>query len=444
LTEKDQGKTVELEQGGVLEITLPGNATTGYTWGILSNNGDVLQQAGDWTYQPESDREGAPGTFTIRFQGLADGTSTLKLGYKQWWDDAMKSDPTFDVTVNVSGGPAAGRQTNLTDKDNGQTITLVKGDTLVLSLPCNPGSTGYVWRVMEINDGVLKQQGMYQFKAGEAAIGAPGTCVFTFQALDAGSSSLKLGYKRWWDEGMKPEQTFEVTVNVNALGATAPLYIKITDQDQGKTVEIGEGGALEIDLPGNATTGYTWGVLSNDTAVLKPVGDVEYQPDASQPEPGAPGVFTLKFEAASVGTVPLKLGYKRWWDMTIKPDPTFEVTVRVMPKPATLVTKLSQSENGKTVVLNEGYVLEVALDCNPSTAGYSWQVMQVNAAVLVQEGEGEYEPSAGAERSGAPGTCIFRFRAVGSGVSTLKLGYKQWWDAGMNPDPIFEVTVNVK
>jgi len=445
LTDKDKGQTVELEQGGLLEIVLPGNATTGYTWGIMSNNNAVLQQAGDWAYKPESDLEGAPGTFTFQFQGLAAGTSVLKLGYKQWWDDTMKPDPTFDVTVNVSPAPAAAQQTSLTDKDNGKTVNLVKGDTMVLALPCNPGSTGYEWRVIEINASVLQQQGDWQFQAGGDMPGAPGTCVFTFQAIEAGASALKLGYKQWWDADMKPEQTFEVLVNVNAPAADpsipggVPLYVQISDKDQGQTVEVGEGGMLVIALPGNATTGYSWGVLANDAAVLKPVGDAEYEPDASQL--GAPGVFTLKFEALSPGTASLKLGYKQWWDADMKPDPTFEVTVRVLPNPDLATTQLTQSDSGKTLALNKGDVLQVTLDCNPST-GYSWQVMQINDAVLVQAGEAEYQP--GGDMPGAPGTCVFRFNAISAGTSTLKLGYKQWWDAQMAPDPVFEVTVNVQ
>ncbi|MBU1877729.1 MAG: protease inhibitor I42 family protein, partial [Chloroflexi bacterium] len=180
--------------------------------------------------------------------------------------------------------------------------------------------------------------------------------------------------------------------------------------------------------------------LSNDATVLRPTGDAEFKSGGDQP--GAPGVFTLKFEALSVGTTSLKLGYKQWWNAQMAPDPTFEVTVRVLPNPNLTTTQLTQSNSGQTITLNKGDVLQVTLDCNPST-GYSWRVVQINNAVLVPEGDGEYQPGAGAERVGAPDQCTFRFHAVGSGTSTVKLGYKQWWDAQMAPDPVFEVTVTV-
>ncbi|MBU1746734.1 MAG: protease inhibitor I42 family protein [Chloroflexi bacterium] len=101
MTDQDQGQTVEVGEGGMLVVELPGNATTGYTWGILVNDSAVLQPVGGWTYQAKSDAAGAPGTFTFQFRGGAPGTSALKLGYKQWWDAAMTPDPVFEVTVNV-------------------------------------------------------------------------------------------------------------------------------------------------------------------------------------------------------------------------------------------------------------------------------------------------------------------------------------------------------
>jgi predicted secreted protein/heat shock protein HslJ len=90
--------------------------------------------------------------------------------------------------------------------------------------------------------------------------------------------------------------------------------------------------------------------------------------------------------------------------------------------------EVGMEQNGTQVSLEKGDFLLVSLSSNAST-GYLWEVAEVNASVLQQIGASEYvspeptEPPA----LGASGSEIFRFRAVGSGSSSLILVYKQPW-----------------
>lgn len=92
-------------------------------------------------------------------------------------------------------------------------------------------------------------------------------------------------------------------------------------------------------------------------------------------------------------------------------------------------THLTGADNGKQISLKTGDIFTVTLDSNVTT-GYSWQVTELDQAVLVQEGEPEYKQAPGSEGSvGAGGTETFRFKAVGSGTTSLGLGYMRPWES---------------
>jgi inhibitor of cysteine peptidase len=79
----------------------------------------------------------------------------------------------------------------------------------------------------------------------------------------------------------------------------------------------------------------------------------------------------------------------------------------------------------------------VTLDSNPTT-GYCWQVIQLDASKLHLVGKPEYKTGAGTGGLvGASGTETFTFQAVGSGQTTLILGYMQPWEETIQPEETF-------
>jgi inhibitor of cysteine peptidase len=106
-------------------------------------------------------------------------------------------------------------------------------------------------------------------------------------------------------------------------------------------------------------------------------------------------------------------------------------------------TGLTGTDNGKQITVKSGDVVTLTLVSNPTT-GYSWQVMDIDNAVLVQDGEPEYKQSSGSEGLvGAGGTETFHFKAVGSGETTLNLGYMRPWES-VPPTETFTVQVAVQ
>jgi predicted secreted protein len=82
---KQNGKTVTLDRGDYLLVSLKGNATTGYAWRVASVNKSVLKPLGV-RYVPNPNPEGllgVGGVYKLRFKAIAKGRTTLRLVYAQ-------------------------------------------------------------------------------------------------------------------------------------------------------------------------------------------------------------------------------------------------------------------------------------------------------------------------------------------------------------------------
>jgi inhibitor of cysteine peptidase len=113
-----------------------------------------------------------------------------------------------------AAGAAAGSTIRVTDADNGRTLTLASGDTLVVSLASTPG-TGFGWKVAHADTKVLRQTGPSELVHGRNPMpGAPATQVFRFVASGTGNTGLVLDYLRPWEHGVPPARTFHLGVTV--------------------------------------------------------------------------------------------------------------------------------------------------------------------------------------------------------------------------------------
>ena len=102
LTEADNGSTVELTRGQVLNITMEANPTTGYTWDVIeAPDEQVMRQVGEIAFTPESDAIGAGGVQIIRFEVINEGRTSLTLVYHRPWETDVEPLKTFSVQVVV-------------------------------------------------------------------------------------------------------------------------------------------------------------------------------------------------------------------------------------------------------------------------------------------------------------------------------------------------------
>lgn len=101
LTDSDAGKTVDLQIGQALVVTLQGLGTAGYLWEVTSTPAPTLEQIGDReTLPPTSGAAGASARESFRFKGARAGQTTLTLADRRPFGSREVA-RTFEVTVRV-------------------------------------------------------------------------------------------------------------------------------------------------------------------------------------------------------------------------------------------------------------------------------------------------------------------------------------------------------
>ena len=121
---------------------------------------------------------------------------------------------------------------------------------------------------------------------------------------------------------------------VLTLGAGCSLFeggalpaIKLTANDNGRSIELQVGQVLAFTLNANPSTGYSWEMTKLDQKILQQLGEAEFTPDSALP--GAGGKQIFRFKAVSAGQTALTLIYHRSWEKDVAPLKTFSLQVVV-------------------------------------------------------------------------------------------------------------------
>lgn len=110
---------------------------------------------------------------------------------------------------------------------------------------------------------------------------------------------------------------------------SGPENVYIADEaDNGQTVTMAVGDALQVMLPENQSTGYLWAVVTNDEAILRLSDAPTYEVESDAI--GAGGTKTFLFVAAAPGTSVLRLVNAREQETAVEPVATYELTVQVV------------------------------------------------------------------------------------------------------------------
>lgn len=120
------------------------------------------------------------------------------------------------VLLGVSAcGSAKTAEIKLGAGDDGREIELKQGQVMAISLDSNP-TTGYSWAAVDLDEAILRSEGEAEFKSeGQpGVVGAGGVETLRFKAVSAGRVTLKLAYRRSWEQNVEPIQTWSVSVIV--------------------------------------------------------------------------------------------------------------------------------------------------------------------------------------------------------------------------------------
>jgi inhibitor of cysteine peptidase len=111
--------------------------------------------------------------------------------------------------------PSTPNEVHLTEKggDCGSSVELNTGDSLELVLEGNP-TTGYTWEIESNDPAVLEPTGEPEFTPDSEALGAGGIYTFRFSAIANGKVTLRLIYRRPFENDVPALKSCEITINV--------------------------------------------------------------------------------------------------------------------------------------------------------------------------------------------------------------------------------------
>ena len=103
----------------------------------------------------------------------------------------------------------------LTQADQGKSITLQPGQTLVVKLPENP-TTGFRWAIARNDEETLALRDSDYAPAAGVGVGGGGQRTFTFVARKPGSVILQFKNWREWEGDSFITERFGVTIDVRS------------------------------------------------------------------------------------------------------------------------------------------------------------------------------------------------------------------------------------
>ncbi len=114
---------------------------------------------------------------------------------------------------------------------------------------------------------------------------------------------------------------------------------------------------------------------------------------------------------------------------------------RALPAQDAAPLILDAKSDTTDISLVRGQEVQIVLKENPST-GYTWNVLQQDPEKLVLVRKVFLPPEKTVP--GAPGKARFVFKAIGSGSTTLELGYFRSWEGGQNAAEHFQLTIRIE
>ncbi len=123
----------------------------------------------------------------------------------------------------------------------------------------------------------------------------------------------------------------------------------------------------------------------------------------------------------------------------------FAILVAILSSCAPSPLELTEKDNDSRASVARGQMIIITLESNITT-GYTWEVKDVNSALLEQVGEAEYlAPASSATPAlGAGGSQVFRFKSKASGPVVLRLVYHRPWEKDTPAAKTFTVVLEIK
>ena len=206
----NNGETYPVSLGAEIQLRLPENPTTGFTWNLSVTTG--LSIIND-TFIPDDvsgKLVGSGGTHVWFLTATQAGTQIISGVYSRPWESTPADATMFTLTLLIGEGSCAGTVCTLpitplavpprfhvyTAADNGKTVQEPLGETFGVRLQENP-TTGYSWN-MSVSDGLAISGDEYIPSSGGQMVGAGGVRSFTLVTSAKGEQTATAEYRRPW------------------------------------------------------------------------------------------------------------------------------------------------------------------------------------------------------------------------------------------------------
>jgi len=149
----------------------------------------------------------SPSTFTAVSAAAAEKSTTTTTMMATTTTQQYSS---LDNTISSIGSYNKVSLVNSTMQGGQEAIKVSNGHEFTITLQSNPG-TGYQW-IPTFNTTILNLVSHDYKPASTKLLGSPGTDVFTFKAINHGTDTVKMIYKRSWEKESVQEKIFLVNV----------------------------------------------------------------------------------------------------------------------------------------------------------------------------------------------------------------------------------------
>jgi predicted secreted protein len=101
VTDADNGKTVQIKAGDVLEVRLGSNPSTGYAWYLQKQSTTLLKLSGQSQTQSTQPGVGRPIVQIFDFAPAGKGTGVLMLHYVRSWEPPDPNEQQYTLNVTI-------------------------------------------------------------------------------------------------------------------------------------------------------------------------------------------------------------------------------------------------------------------------------------------------------------------------------------------------------
>ncbi len=102
IDEKMDSGNVELFVNDQIEISLPGNPTTGYEWMLTNVDYTILEKMGEPEYKTTGDAVGSSGYYIYKFKAIAPGETLVEMVYRRSFEsEDTPPEDEYNILIKV-------------------------------------------------------------------------------------------------------------------------------------------------------------------------------------------------------------------------------------------------------------------------------------------------------------------------------------------------------